>query len=72
MKYILFAYTDYYPLGGWNDYKGLFNSVEDAKDHYAKGFVPEWADEDVDPCERLPYESGQIVNATSLLVVKEW
>lgn len=30
-RYLLFAYDDYYPSGGWNDFKGSFDSVEEAK-----------------------------------------
>jgi hypothetical protein len=27
---MLFAGTNYYPSGGWEDFKGYFNSIEDA------------------------------------------
>jgi hypothetical protein len=29
--YLLFAGDDYYPDGGWEDYRGAFGSVESAK-----------------------------------------
>jgi hypothetical protein len=29
-RYLLFAARDYYPDGGWRDFKGDFNSVEEA------------------------------------------
>jgi hypothetical protein len=31
-RYLLFAYDDYYPNGGWNDFQGSFDSVQDALD----------------------------------------
>jgi hypothetical protein len=30
LKPMLFAGTNYYPLGGWDDFKGYFDSIEDA------------------------------------------
>lgn len=33
-KYILFAGSHYYPEGGMNDYRGTFNSIEEAKSHF--------------------------------------
>lgn len=29
-QYLLFAYPGYYPCGGWNDFCGEFDTVEDA------------------------------------------
>ena len=34
MKYLLFAGMDYYANGGWWDYKGMFDSVHLAKEHF--------------------------------------
>lgn len=39
MKYLVFAGPQYYPTGGWSDFKGDFDSKEDAlvfltKHHY--------------------------------------
>lgn len=31
MKYLLFAGSHYYPNGGWEDFKGDFDSVEAAQ-----------------------------------------
>ena len=28
MKYLLFAGSDYYPCGGWDDYRGAFDTLE--------------------------------------------
>jgi hypothetical protein len=30
-RYFLFAGMQYYPFGGWGDFRGVFVSVEDAK-----------------------------------------
>ena len=30
---MLFAGYDYYPSGGWEDFKGYFDSIEDAKNY---------------------------------------
>lgn len=32
MKYMLFSGNDFYPLGGWQDFKGCFESIEKAKE----------------------------------------
>jgi len=32
-KYLLFSGDHYYPNGGFSDYQGVFDSVEDAKEH---------------------------------------
>jgi hypothetical protein len=31
MNYILFAGNNYYPEGGWNDFAGMFETIEAAK-----------------------------------------
>lgn len=31
-RYLLFAGDQYYPCGGWNDFRGGFSSIEDARD----------------------------------------
>lgn len=31
-RYLLFTFYDYYPCGGWGDFDGSFNSVEEAKE----------------------------------------
>lgn len=30
-RYLLFQYPDYYPGGGWQDFTGSFDSVEEAR-----------------------------------------
>jgi hypothetical protein len=34
--YMLFAYHRYYPVGGWSDFKGLFESKEAIMDFLSK------------------------------------
>lgn len=31
MKYLVFAYDNYYPSGGWNDFRGVFDTLEEAQ-----------------------------------------
>ena len=31
VRFLLFAYDDYYPCGGWHDHKGSFTTFEEAK-----------------------------------------
>ncbi len=33
MKYMLFCGNDYYPYGGWEDFNGYFESIEQAKNY---------------------------------------
>lgn len=41
--YMLFAGDTYYPLGGWEDFKGFYPSVESAKDALlAMDYKPDW------------------------------
>lgn len=35
-KYMLFYGSFYYPYGGWEDFKGYFQSMEEAKDYALK------------------------------------
>ena len=30
-RYVLFAGSDYYPSGGWKDFRAMFDSVEEAR-----------------------------------------
>jgi len=36
VKPMLFVYYDFYPSGGWNDFEGFFDSVEEAKEYVNK------------------------------------
>lgn len=29
--YLIFAYSNYYPAGGWNDYCGTASSIDEAR-----------------------------------------
>lgn len=31
-RYLLFFGNDYYPLGGWEDFYGAFNTIQEAKE----------------------------------------
>lgn len=41
-KYILFYGDSYYPLGGWEDFGGTFDTVEKAKDYVLSIIVCDW------------------------------
>ena len=36
-RYLVFAGSDYYPLGGWEDFKGAFDTKEEATEFIARG-----------------------------------
>jgi hypothetical protein len=40
--YLLFAGDDYYPCGGWQDYKGDFNSESEAMEYLANAHCGWW------------------------------
>jgi hypothetical protein len=44
-QFLLFACSQYYPSGGWNDLKGDFETLDEAKEEwnkYAKEKVYDW------------------------------
>ena len=42
-RYLLFYGDAYYPSGGWDDFKGYFDTVEEALKEVSKGsFKPDW------------------------------
>jgi hypothetical protein len=41
-KYLLFAGHTYYPSGGWYDYRGTYDTVEEAKGHFDNDW-DDWA-----------------------------
>jgi len=45
-KYLVFAGRNYYPYGGWEDFKGIFNTIEDAQKSFeneSENYYNEWA-----------------------------
>ena len=40
--YLLFAGNHYYPGGGLSDYRGDFDSINDAADHFNAGGFADW------------------------------
>lgn len=36
-KFLLFGYDAYYPSGGWNDFEGSFDTIDEAKENAASG-----------------------------------
>lgn len=41
-RYLLFAGDQYYPAGGWQDYKGRFNRISEALKAAANGTWSWW------------------------------
>lgn len=48
-RFLLFAGASYYPRGGWNDFQGDFDTLEEAqakgplcRDVYYAGDFPDW------------------------------
>jgi len=66
MKYMLFAWNDYEASGGMNDFRGLFNTIEEAETHYSQ--IPKYSWSKTKLCE---YGQGQVYCATSLQKVKD-
>lgn len=60
MTYLLFEGEDYYPSGGWHDFKGHFETIEQAKT---------WLEENYScPCDQwahIVYQGKIILNAYS-------
>jgi len=44
MRYLLFAGYTYYPSGGWGDYRGSFETVEEAVARFEKDKKENWWD----------------------------
>ena len=32
-RYLVFGYDAYYPMGGWNDFIGVYETLEEAKEN---------------------------------------
>ena len=41
-RFIAFAGDDYYPQGGWNDFLGGFDSIQDAVEELARMQSVDW------------------------------
>lgn len=55
MKFLVFGYDQYYPLGGWDDLLGIAKSLEDAISLVAK--------------QRYRYDYTEIVDLSTYTVV---
>ena len=65
MAYALFAGEHYYPAGGMDDCRGVFESVEAAQQRFTQGHSPE-DDYSSD------FDWGHIVDTTTFTVVLDW
>lgn len=62
--YLLFAGDHYYPEGGWSDMRGIFLSIESAKEEFNK---PRYHDE---PEGDRMYDWGHIVDTRKMDVIE--
>lgn len=52
-RYLVFSYPDYYPGGGWNDFEGSFDTLEEAEREVKKERGLYWDIVDIETGERL-------------------
>ncbi len=62
-RFLVFGYDDYYPCGGWDDFDGCFDTLEDALEHVQSDGVDEW---------RRRADNREIVDMQSLSIVSRW
>jgi hypothetical protein len=61
-RYLLFTFGNYYPCGGFEDYKGMFDTIEDAFSYWAN--LPN-IDRDAN-CQIVDYNTLKIVQEYNL------
>lgn len=63
--FALFAGECHYPAGGWDDCRGTFATIDEAKERFAEG---------TDPGEEYnsEFEWGHIVDLTTRTMVETW
>ncbi len=66
--YLLFTGEHYYPNGGMNDYRGEFDSFDEAKSFFERGFYSEWDDDKEFPRR---WDWYQIVQSSDMTIVEE-
>lgn len=63
--YLLFAFTQDEALGGWQDYRGAFQTIDDAIIWYKANQTI------IDPpLKALAYEAGHIVDVRTMSIVE--
>lgn len=58
-RYLLFAFAQYYPCGGWSDFEGSFDTVEEARQHALQS--PAWKLGEVDDYHVIDGQTGEEV-----------
>lgn len=56
-RYLLFAYPEYYPSGGFKDFRNSFNTIEEANAEYRKLRITR----DVNEAHIVDCETWQII-----------
>jgi hypothetical protein len=64
-QFLLFAGDEYYPGGGWSDFRGSFKTVEEAEEKANKPTDNEWGD-----CVDRSYDWWHIVDSDTGNYVK--
>jgi hypothetical protein len=41
-RYTVFAGSFYYPAGGWHDFKGSYDTIDEARSSVVKALAVEW------------------------------
>ena len=59
-RYLVFAYDNYYPSGGWNDFRRAFDSLDEAR-AYAQALYDEYPKD----CDNV-----QVIDSTTQQEVK--
>jgi hypothetical protein len=70
---MLFAGEHYYPGGGWEDFKGFFDTPESALEELNRGYLPEWITDPTpeDEESRQWAEWAHIVDTQKTIIIRE-
>lgn len=61
-RYLLFANISYYPQGGWADFRGSFDSIDDAVSFYKNKIIdPHYTGENWDWYDIVDSQLGGVV-----------
>jgi hypothetical protein len=64
-QFLLFAGDEYYPGGGWSDFRGSFKTVEEAEEKAIKPTDREWASNSYDWWHIVDSATGSYVKSQS-------
>lgn len=64
MNYLLFAGSNYYPAGGWQDLQGTYKTLQEALEHTKTICRASWGSD--------PFDWYHVVEVSTLKVVAYW